>query len=635
MAGIENLKPRGYVLQGVIAGVFAIFIVRLFYLQVIDDTYKQIADDRGVRKEQVDPDRGQIFDRNGKLIVYNEASYKLMVIPGQVKDIDTLRFCEIVGVDKAYFIKKMNEAKAYSRVRESVFLSQISAEDFGRIEEFLYEFKGFYSAITPVRKYAYPAAGHLLGYIAEVDSNDIKKSDGYYRNADMIGKTGVEKSYEKLLRGKKGFHNIVIDRFGRPVGPLNNGSEDIQPIAGKNLTLTIDIELQLYAEQLLAGKRGALVAIEPSTGEVLALVSSPSYDPNMLSGSARTKNFAKLALNKENPLNNRALSGYYPPGSTFKPVMAALGMDRGSLTPTTGYSCPHGYVMSGHTVDCHSHPYPANVELGIGHSCNAYFCYAFRYFIEDHNTPAEGMQDFKDQLAKWGIGVKTGIDLPNERNGNVPGPADYDKIYGKNRWKASNCVTLGIGQDRLILTPLQSANSMATIANGGWYISPHVLKSADDEDSLMQALQKKHFTGIADSIFKYVQHGMAGAVNFGTAKVAQVDSFQVCGKTGTAENPHGRSHSWFSCFAPEENPKIAIAIIVENGGWGATYAAPIASLVAEKYINGFIAERRKPLEQRMLTTSLIDNPLPDLPKPIPPKHDDQPPAEAALLPKRE
>lgn len=605
MAVIENLKPRGYVIQAVIAAIFVVFIVRLFYLQVIDDTYKQIADDRGIRKEQVDPDRGQIFDRNGKLIVYNEPSYKLMVVPSQVKDIDTIRFCEIIGVDKEYFEKKMKEAKNFSRVRESVFLSQISAEDFGRIEEYLYEFKGFYTAITPVRRYAYPAAAHLLGYIAEVDSNDIKKSDGYYRNADMIGKTGVEKSYEKLLRGKKGYHNIVIDRFGRAVGPLNNGSEDVEPVAGKNLTLTIDIELQYYAEQLMAGKRGALVAIEPSTGEILALVSSPTYDPNMLSGSARNKNFAKLALNKENPLNNRALSGYYPPGSTFKPVMAALGMQQGSLTSTTGYSCPHGYVMSGHTVDCHNHPYPANVELGIGHSCNAYFCYAFRYFIEDHSNPAEGMRDFKAKLALWGIGTRTGIDLPNERNGNVPSPEDYDKIYGKGRWKASNCVTLGIGQDRLILTPLQSANSMATIANGGYFYSPHVLKFADGEDSLMNAFTIRKETGISDSIFKYVRHGMAGAVNFGTAKVAHIDSIQVCGKTGTAENPHGKSHSWFSCFAPEVNPKIAVAIIVENGGWGATYAAPIASLVVEKYMNDSISAKRKPLEERMMKSVLI------------------------------
>lgn len=644
MAVIDNSQSRNRVIQGVIIGIFVIFFIRLFYLQVIDDTYKQIADDRGLRKQQVDPDRGQILDRNGKLIVYNEPSYKLMVVPAQVGVIDTARFCEILGIDKAYFVRKMKDAIFLnSRVKESVFMSQISAEDFGRIEEYLYEFKGFYPAISPVRKYTYPCAAHLLGYVAEVDSNDIKKSNGYYRNADMIGKSGVEKSYEYLLRGQKGYRNVVIDRFGREVGPLNNGEEDVAPIAGKNLTLTIDIELQQYAEQLLANKRGALVAIEPSTGEILALVSTPSYDPNMLVGSARTKNFAKLALNKENPLNNRALSGYYPPGSTFKPVMAAISMDIGSLTADQGYSCPGGYVMSGHKVDCHNHPYASNVELGIGHSCNAYFCYAFKYFMEAHDTPVEGMQDFKDHLGNWGIGTRTGVDLPNERNGNVPDPEDYDKVYGKGRWKASNCVTLGIGQDKLIVTPLQSANSMAIIANGGYFYTPHVLKYADNADTVLAKFLVRRETGIADSIFPYVQHGMAGAVNFGTARIAQVDSIQVCGKTGTAENPHGKSHSWFSCFAPEKNPQIAVAIIVENAGWGASYAAPIASLVVEKYVNGKISEKRKALEERMMKAVLIDTPL-DLP-PVQPiqnlpvdsnkNKQEQQPVQAAVLPKKE
>ncbi len=634
MAIIDNVKSRSYIIQGVIVAIFVVFFIRLFYLQIIDDTYKQIADDRGIRKEQVDPDRGQIFDRKGRLIVYNEPSYKLMVVPSQVIDIDTVRFCEILGVDKPFFIKKMKEAKNFSRVRESVFLSQMSAEEFGSIEEYLYEFKGFYAALSPVRKYTYPAAAHLLGYVAEVDSNDIKKSVGYYRNADVIGKSGVEKSYEKLLRGEKGYRNIVIDRFGREVGLLNNGSEDIAPVAGKNLTLTIDIELQAYAEKLLANKRGALVAIEPSTGEILALVSTPAYDPNMLVGSARNKNFAKLALNKENPLNNRALSGYYPPGSTFKPVMAALGMDVGSLTADQGYNCPGGYVMSGHKVDCHNHPYASNVELGIGHSCNAYFCYTFKYFMEAHNTPVEGMQDFNDKLAMWGIGTKTGIDIPNERNGNVPDPEDYDKVYGKGRWKASNCVTLGIGQDKLIVTPLQSANSMAIIANGGYFYTPHVLKYAEDADTVLNKFLVRRETGISDSIFPYIQHGMAGAVNYGTARIAQIDSVQVCGKTGTAENPHGKSHSWFSCFAPEKNPQIAVAIIVENGGWGATYAAPIASLITEMYINGKISEKRKALEQRMMDAVLIDVPQPKPEVPADSAKQVQQ-VQAALLPKKQ
>lgn len=641
MAGIENLKPRSIIVQILIIAIFAIYLVRLFYLQVVDKTYKEIADDRGIRKEQVDPDRGQIFDRNGKLIVYNEPSYKLMVVPNKVKEIDTLRFCEIVGVDKEYFIKKMDEAKRFSRMRESVFLSQISADEFGRIEEYLYQFPGFYAANSPVRKYVYPSAAHLLGYVAEVDSNDIKKSNGYYQNADIIGKSGVEKSYEQILRGRKGYKNIVIDRFGREVGSLDNGSRDIAPIAGKNITLTIDIDLQQYAEKLLANKRGALVAIEPETGEVLALVSSPSYDPNMLVGSARTKNFGILATDPSKPLNNRALSGYYPPGSTFKPVMASISMEIGTLSPDQGYGCAGGYVMSGHTVGCHHHPYPANVVLGIGHSCNAYFCNVFRHFMEDgHDTPAEGLADFKEKLGLWGIGHKTGIDLPNEASGNVPDPEDYDKIYGKGRWKATNCITLGIGQDQMILTPLQSANSIAVIANSGYYIAPHVPKSVDDEDSLMQALQFKHETGINDSIFTYVKHGMAGAVNFGTARIAQVDSIQICGKTGTAENPHGKSHSWFSCFAPEEQPKIVVAIIVENAGAGASYAAPIASLVVEKYLHGEISEKRKWLEDRMMQANLMDKPHIQPVQPAAPEQPAAPDADhevvqQAILPKRQ
>ena len=597
MASIDNSRPRSILIQGIILAVFLVFIVKLFYLQVIDDTYKQIAEDRGIRKVQIDPDRGQIFDRNGKLIVYNEPSYKLMVVPARVKDIDTALFCSVMGIDMEYFVRKMAEVRSFSSVRESVFLSQISSDEFSRIEEYLYEFNGFYPAISPVRKYTYGTAAHLLGYVTEVDSNDIRKSNNYYRNGDPIGKSGIEKTYEFLLRGQKGYKNIVVDRFNREVGPLNNGSEDIAPVAGKNITLTIDIELQNYAEKLFANKRGALVAIEPSTGEILALVSFPSYDPNLLVGSARTKNFRLLSIDEEKPLNNRAITGYYPPGSTFKPVMASIAMDIGTLTSNQGYGCGGGYVMSGHTVNCHGHPYAGNVELGIGHSCNAYFCHVFRHFIDDaHKTPAEGLKDFRDHLAMWAIGKKTGIDLPSERNGNVPDPEDYDKIYGKDRWRSSNCVTLGIGQDQLIVTPLQSANSMAIIANKGYYFTPHLIKSAANADTVLQRFLTQHNVGISDTIFNYIIKGMAGAVNFGTARVANLDSVQVCGKTGTAENPHGKDHSWFSCFAPMENPRIAVAVIVENSGFGATYAAPIASLVIEKYLNGEISERENILK---------------------------------------
>lgn len=620
MAVLENTRPRRIWIQVLVSVVLLVYIARLFYLQVVDTSYKQLAEDRGLRKETSEPDRGHIYDRNGKLIVYNEPSYKLMVIPAQMKNLDTMRFCRVLGIDRETFIRTMKHiktARGYSPVHPSVFLSQLSTQEFSSIEEYLYEFKGFYAELSTVRKYPYGTAAHLLGYVSEVDSDDIKRSNGYYELGDPIGKNGVEKSYEDLLRGEKGLRYLIVDRQNREVGSLDNGADDIAPVAGKNLTLSIDIDLQNYAEKLLQNKRGAIVAIEPSTGEILCIVSSPTYDPNLLVGSQRTKNFAMLASDPEKPLNNRALTGYYPPGSTFKPVMAAIGLDKGTLQSTTGYSCGGGYVMSGHTVGCHHHPYPGNLVLGIGYSCNTYFCNVFRHFMDDgHASSADGLADFKTYLSRFGIGVRTGIDLPSERAGNVPDPADYDKIYGKNRWKATNCITLGIGQDQLILTPLQSANSMAVIANRGYYYTPHVLKYAEGEDSLLNTFKIKHETGISDSLFEFIVQGMAASVNFGTSTVARLDNIQVCGKTGTAENPHGKSHSWFACFAPMDNPRIAVAVIVENAGWGASYAAPIASLIVEKYLNGRIADNRKYLEDRMLNTDLIhDNNMPPKPQP--------------------
>ncbi|MBC8173361.1 MAG: penicillin-binding protein 2 [Chitinophagales bacterium] len=608
-------KSKSYFVQALVVSVFIIYIIRLLYLQVINNDYKELAADRAFRKVTVYPDRGPVYDRNGKLIVYNKPNYNLMVLTSQVKNLDTLGFCELVGLDKTTFdkyMKKIKQQKGYSPLLPAVFMSNLSGTDLGRIEELLYQFPGFFPEIRTVRQYEYPAAAHILGYVTEVDSIDIKNSLGYYKSGDVIGKSGVEKSYEKLLRGEKGYKYMVVDAYNRVVGSLGKGDNDKIATAGKTLALTIDIELQYYAEQLMQNKRGAIVAIEPATGEILCMVSSPSYDPNLLTGSDRTKNFGKLVMDPQRPLNNRALTGYYPPGSTFKPVLAAIGMNAGTLTSGQGYSCPGGYVMSGHKVDCHNHPYAGNVVLGIGNSCNAYFCYVFKHFMEDaHTSSSAGLVDFKNNLALFGVGVRTGVDLPNERAGNVPDPEDYDKIYGEGRWRASSCITLGIGQDQLILTPLQVANTMATIANSGYFYTPHILKNAENADSILQSFTIKHQTGFNDTIWSYIQNGMAGAVNFGTAKIARIDSIQVCGKTGTAENPHGKSHSWFSCFAPQENPKIAIGIIVENSGWGASYAAPIASLITEKYLTGKISEKRKVLEKKMMDADLINEPKPE------------------------
>ncbi|MBC8047282.1 MAG: penicillin-binding protein 2, partial [Fimbriimonadaceae bacterium] len=496
MSVLSNIgKSKSYFIQALIVVVFLVYIIRLLYLQVINGDYKELAADRAFRKVTIYPDRGPMYDRNGKLIVYNQPNYDIMVITQQIKNLDTLSFCELVGINKETFIKTIKNLKqkqGYASYLPSVFISNLSGEEVGRIEELLYQYPGFFTQIRSVRKYNYPAAAQLLGYVTEVDSNDIKNNEGYYKSGDYIGKSGVEKSYEELLRGDNGYKYMVVDAYNRVVGSLGKGDNDKKSIAGKQLTLTVDIELQYYAEQLMQNKRGALVAIEPSTGEILCLVSSPTYDPNLLTGSQRTKNYGKLVMDPQRPLNNRALSGYYPPGSTFKPVLAAIGMQAGTLSADQGYSCPGGYVMSGHTVNCHGHPYAGSVILGIGNSCNAYFCHVFKHFMEDaHAKPSEGLTDFKSELALFGIGVRTGVDLPNERAGNVPDPEDYDKIYGAGRWRASSCVTLGIGQDQLILTPLQVANAMSTIANSGYFYTPHILKNAEGADSLLQTFKIK------------------------------------------------------------------------------------------------------------------------------------------------
>lgn len=637
MSVISNIgKSKSYLIQAIIVSVFIIYISRLLYLQVINDNYKELAADRAYRKITVYPDRGPMYDRNGKLIVYNQPNYDIMVVTQEMKNFDTLGFCELVGMDKETFsktMKKMKQKPGYEPWLPSVFMTNISGDEIGRIQELLYKYPGFFSQIRTVRKYNYPSAAQLLGFVAEVDSNDIKKNYGYYKSGDYIGKSGIEKSYEKILRGDNGLKYMVVDAKGNLIGSLGDGSNDKPSVAGKPITLSIDIELQMYAEQLMQNKRGAVVAIEPSSGEILCLVSSPTFDPNLLTGSLRTKNYGNLVMDPQKPLNNRALSGYYPPGSTFKPVMAAIGMNAGTLTASQGYSCPGGYVMSGHTVNCHGHAYAGNVISGIGNSCNAYFCNVFKHFIEDaHKTPSEGLLDYKTELAKWRIGVRTGIDLPNERAGNVPDPEDYNKIYGEGRWRASSCVTLGIGQDQMILTPLQVCNAMAIIANGGYFYTPHVLKNVIGEDSLMQTFKIKNETGYNDTIWKYIQEGMAGAVIFGTAKIARLDSIQVCGKTGTAENPHGKDHSWFACYAPQENPKIAIGIIVENSGFGAQFAAPIASLMIEKYITGKISDKRKYLEEKMMNADLIQEPKP---KSVPADSTDtKPQLQAAVLPQK-
>ena len=619
---------KAWIIRGIIVLIFLVYLIQLLWMQVITNDYAQLAKDRTVRKVTVYPDRGQIFDRNGKLIVLNKPIYNLMVVPSQVREMDTAKFCSLLNIDREYFDKKLGAAKKFSSLHASIFYPQLSGEEYARIEELIYQFPGFFAEIRTVRGYPYPSAAHVFGYVAEVDSANIKASDGYYVSGDYIGKSGIEKSYEWLLRGERGSRHMVVDAHNRLVGTLGNGNLDQPAVAGKDVRLTLDIELQQFAEALMQGKRGAVVAIEPSTGEILCLVSSPSYDPNDLSGSIRAKNFGKLVMDESRPLNNRALTGYYPPGSQFKAVMSLLGLQAGTLTPNQGYSCGGGYRMSGHTVGCHNHETPASVMMGIQHSCNAYFCYVLRHFIDDQpGTTAQNLALLKEQLATFGIGVPTGIDLPGEKSGNVPDPEDYNRIYGENRWKSSNFITLGIGQDQMIVTPLQNANMMATIANRGYYVAPHVLKNVEGNDSLLNQLSQRHYASVDREHYNPVVEGLSLVVKAGTARIARIDSIEVCGKTGTAENPHGKDHSQFSGFAPRENPVIAVAVLVENSGFGSTWAAPIASLVMEYYINGEISASRNYLLERMLNTNLIggtnDPNMYILPKPKPSEDPDQ------------
>ena len=608
---MDPFGPRKYVIQAVFILIGLAFIVRLFFLQVIDDTYKTQASDIGRRT--IYPARGLIFDRNGKLIVANEPIYELMVIQKQVKNIDTAKFCRLLGINDSVFIErfrvlKENKGNRFSINKQEPFLSQIPAEVFHKFEEHLHEFPGFYTQVKIARSYPYSCAAHVLGDIGEVSAEERSASEYYYRLGEFIGKNGIEKQYEKELRGKKGVEYYLRDHIGRNIGSINNNQFDTAAVAGKNLYTTLDIELQQYGEMLMQGKRGSIVAIEPSTGEILAFVSSPAYDPNMLVGRERGPNFSKLNADKENkPLINRPLSAMYPPGSTFKPFVGLIAVNDGALEFNSGYGCGGAYVLGGLRVGCHGHPAIPNLNVAIQYSCNAYFCNAFKKEVEYEKfaNPSEGLQAWVDHLYTFGYGKKVGIDLPGEKAGNVPTPLYYDKIYKGWRWKASTIISLGIGQGEITATPLQIANSYAVLANKGYYYMPHIAKRFENEEGELNRYKERVYTKIDSMLYYMILKGMEDVVKAGTARQAQIEGITVGGKTGTAENPHGKDHSLFAAFAPVEDPKIAIAVVVENSGYGGTYAAPIASLMIEKYINRQINEKRKPLEERMKNANFL------------------------------
>lgn len=610
------LSDRKYVIMGVVFFIGFIYIIRLFYIQVIDDSYKLDARNQAFRYNTEFPVRGYIYDRNGKLLVYNEAAYDLMVLPKEIKKLDTTDFCNLLGITKEMFVRKMRKAvqPPNSPRKPSIFEKQLSPREYATLQERLYRFSGFYVQSRTLRKYPKKIAAHMLGYIGEA-SKETTERDPYYNEGDYLGISGVEKTYEKALRGRKGMHIMMVDVNNREKGSYMNGLYDTMAIPGKPLTSTIDGDLQEYAEKLMQNKKGSVVAIEPQTGEILAIVTSPTYDPNLLVGRARNKNFVLLSLDSlGKPLFNRSTMASYPPGSTFKLVMALIGLHEHVLTPTTRYPCARGYPPLGGHPKCHPHPSPQDLIGAIGTSCNSYFSFVFKSVIDDkkYGDTYKAYANWRDIATSFCLGTKTGSDLANELKGNVPSIPYYDKVFGKGSWKASTVISLGIGQAEMGITPLQNANLVTIIANKGWYYTPHIVKAIGNNpnDTLLDRFKVKHYTKITDTtIYNEVIQGMARAVESGTAGALKIDGVPYCAKTGTAQNPHGKDHSVFVAFAPKDNPKIAIGILIENAGFGATWAGPIARLMMEKYLKGEIT--RPDLEKRMYEGDLIHHQTPE------------------------
>lgn len=610
MAKDYTLEKRKYIIGGFITVIVIIFLIRLFNLQVSDGTYKENAESNAFFRKVLYPSRGLIYDRNGRLVVLNQPEYDVMLIPKDLgNQFDTVGLCEVLNITKEELMSKWADMKnprknpGYSAYTPQKLMSHLSQEDYGRLQEKLYLFPGFYVQKRNVREYATHAAANILGNIREVNAKDVE-NDRYYRRGDYTGDLGVEKSYERYLRGVKGVEILMKDALGRIKGKYEDGVHDVIPVAGKDLTLSIDMDLQEYGEQLMRGKIGAIVAIEPKTGEILCMVSSPSYDPTLLVGSERGKNYASLVADKYKPLYDRALQGAYPPGSTFKPTQGLIFLQEGTITPATMYPCYHGYI-NGLRVGCHSHGSPIALKPAIATSCNAYFCWGFKNFIDKRGTtPSAQFEKWKNYMVEMGYGYKLGVDLPSESRGFIPNPDFYSKSFRGKNWSANSIISVAIGQGEVLATPLQIANLASTIANRGWFITPHVVKEVSDT-VLDPLYSKKRQPSIKKEYYEQIAEGMRGAVLGGTCRLANLPGLEVCGKTGTAQNPHGKDHSAFMGFAPYNDPKIAVAVYVENAGFGATYGVPIGSLIIEKYLKGSISPERKYLEERMLNSNTI------------------------------
>ncbi len=612
MGGINN---RTLLIAAIMVGLGVVFIIKLFILQVYDPSYKFSAESNTRREVTQYPSRGLVYDRNGKLLVSNQAVYDVMVVPRDIVPFDSIDFCQSLDLtieqlrERFVQMRKDIQSRKISTYKPSVFLKQLSAEQYGEFQEKLYKFKGFFVQGRTLRKYEYPSAAHVLGYVSEISEGQLKK-DSYYSQGDYVGVSGIEQTYEHALRGKKGVKYMLVDVHGREKGAFRNGRHDTAAIAGKNITLSLDIDLQQYGEQLMNNKIGSIVAVEPSSGEILALVSAPNYDPSLLTGRNRSKNFPVLLTDSLKPLLNRAIQSAYPPGSTFKTINALIGLQEGTLKPYTTHECFMGYFARGLSVGCHLHDSPIDLTQSIQTSCNAYYCYELRDILDNpkYENIQESFNVWKDYLVRFGFGYRLGSDFKNEVRGFVPNADYFDKIYRKS-WSSLTVISLAIGQGELLTTPLQMANMTAMIANRGHFLTPHIIK--DIEDNLIEErFSEIHDTGIDMQHFAPIVNGMELAVWGGagsTARIARVPGVRICGKTGTAQNPHGDDHSIFVAFAPKDDPKIAIAVYVENGGFGARWGAPIASLMVEKYLTDTISTpQRKWIEKRMLEGDLIN-----------------------------
>ena len=615
---MDSGKRRKYLTYAICILVL-IYIFQLFKLQIIDkEDYKQWAGSNAFLNRKIDPPRGVMYDRNGKLLVYNQPAYDVMVIFRETKEMDTLAFCRAVNITIEKFRQRQAEIKnpklnpGYSSYTPQTFLTQLGNKEYGILQESLYKFPGFYIQNRTVREYSYQNAAHVLGYTAKVDKDNLIE-DPYYVNEDNIGKTGIEKQYETYLRGTKGVEVLLRDAHGRIKGKYENGIYDQAPVQGKDLTLSIDIDLQAYGEELMKNKLGSIIMIEPKTGEILCMVSSPTYDPSILVGSSQfSDNYAQLASDPYTPLINRALNGSYPPGSTFKPAQALAFLEENIIQPSTAYSCYGGFPLGKGRLGCHIHASPLSLVPAIGNSCNTYFCWGLVAMLDNkkYGSIQNAMNKWRDLMVAQGYGRALGVDLPGEKRGTIPNGEFYDKQFKGKPWVPQNVISIAIGQGEIEATPLQICNFAATVANRGYFYTPHVVKKIKDTpmDSLYT---RRRYTGISSENYETIADGMRWAVSGpgGTCWGANIPNVEVCGKTGTVQN-RGKNHSMFMAFAPKDDPKVAISVVVENGGWGATYGVPIGRLMLEKYLNGTISEYSRATEENIKNAVILRNALP-------------------------